>query len=140
MRLVQPRTVGFRGATVTSKAELVLPRRSLRWTARRRKVSMTTSILLLRSGVLSITVGAYLLWALPTPEASAQINSIQLFDAVPVTKSGPVTNEVVTFGETELVLACPAVPSATISSDPEGTAPVVVDNFLTVNGRNVCPG
>jgi hypothetical protein len=100
---------------------------------------MTPSILL-RSSVLSIMVAACLLWALPTLEASAQTNWIKLFDAAPVTNSGPIRSQSVTFGQTDLVLACPPVPAATVSSNPEGTGPVVVDNFLTVNGRNVCPG
>jgi hypothetical protein len=103
-------------------------------------VSMTASIL--RSGVLSMALSVLLVSSLPTSRASAQTNSFKLFDAVPVTPVGPVThpNLAVEFGQTELILVCPAVPSAIISSDPEGTGSVVVDNFLTVDGRNVCPG
>src|SRR5437867_2230523 len=106
--------------------------------AGRGMVAMTGS--LLRSTVCVIVAWMLGLWAVPAPRASAQIHSIKLFDAVPVTTSGPIVHasEAVAFGETKLVLLCPAVPSAIISSDPFGTAPVVVDNYLMVNGRNVC--
>ena len=94
---------------------------------------------LVRSNVLPIVAGAILLWVLPTPGAFA--NAIKLFDAVPVTTVGPVTgaHQAVSFGQTQLVLICPPAPSAIISSDVDGTGPVVVDNFLTVDGLNVCP-
>jgi hypothetical protein len=92
-----------------------------------------------RSSVLAIAAGALLVWALPT--AGAFANAIKLFDAVSVTNVGPVTDprEALWFGQTQLLLICPPVPLAIISSDVDGTRPVVVDNFLTVNGLNVCP-
>ncbi|HXJ78036.1 MAG TPA: hypothetical protein VMS64_05060 [Candidatus Methylomirabilis sp.] len=95
---------------------------------------------LLHWSVRSIAACALVLAALPAPEAAAQIRTIKLFDASPVTQSGPIgqAHEAVVFGETALVLACPAVPWAVVSSDLQGTGPVVVDNFLTVDGRNVC--
>lgn len=101
---------------------------------------MTTTIL--RSGLLSIAVSVCVFWPLPASQTSAQTTSIKLFDAVPVVQAGPVTSpdQTIEFGQTELVLVCPTVPSAIIASNPEGTGPVVVDNFLIVNGRNVCPG
>jgi hypothetical protein len=89
--------------------------------------------------VLPIVASALLLWTLPT--AGAFANAIKLFDAVPVTNVGPVVepHKALSFGQTQLVLICPPAPSAIIASDPDGTGPVVVDNFLTVDGLNVCP-
>jgi hypothetical protein len=97
------------------------------------------SMRIIRSSVLPMAAGAFLLWTLPTPAAFA--NAIKLFDAVPVTNVGPITDplKALSFGQTQLVLICPPVPSAIISSDVDGTGPVVVDNFLTVDGLNVCP-
>jgi hypothetical protein len=94
---------------------------------------------MIRSSVLPVAAGALLLCALPTPGVFA--NAIKLFDAVPVTKVGPNTDAqtALSFGQTQLVLICPPVPSAIIASDVDGTGPVVVDNFLTVDGLNVCP-
>ena len=95
--------------------------------------------------ILHWSVRAVMAWvllvaALPAPEAAAQLRTIKLFDASPVTDSGPIgqAHEAVVFGETALVLACPGVPWAVISGDLQGTGPVVVDNFLLVDGRNVC--
>jgi hypothetical protein len=43
------------------------------------------------------------------------------------------------FGHTDLVLACHTTPIvATIASTPDGTEGFVVDNFLAVEGSNVC--
>lgn len=97
------------------------------------------SMRMVRSSVLPMAAVTLLLWTLPTPGALA--NAIKLFDAVPVTKVGPNTDpqKALSFGQTQLVLICPPVPSAIISSDVDGTGPVVVDNFLTVDGVNVCP-
>lgn len=94
---------------------------------------------MIRSSVLWMVAGALLLWTLPTPGAFA--NAIKLFDAVPVTNVGPITDpqKALSFGQTQLVLICPPVPSAIISSDVDGRGAVVIDNFLTVDGVNVCP-
>jgi hypothetical protein len=97
-------------------------------------------IRIIRSSVLPMAAaGAFLLWTLPTPAAFA--NAIKLFDAVPVSNVGTITDplKALSFGQTQLVLICPPVPLAIISSDVDGTGPIVVDNFLTVNGVNVCP-
>jgi hypothetical protein len=53
----------------------------------------------------------------------AEMTSVQLFTAVPVTPSGPVTSpqQALSFAETALVLACDTTPVATISSTPDGT-------------------
>jgi hypothetical protein len=97
------------------------------------------SMRIIRSSVLPMAAGALLLWTLPT--AGAFANAIKLFDAVPVTNVGAITDplEALSFGQTQLVLICPPVPLAIISSDVNGTGPIVVDNFLTVDGVNVCP-
>ena len=79
------------------------------------------------------------LWgALPT---LASANAVKLFDAVRVTNVGTVTEPhmAVPFAQTQLLLICPPHPAAIISSDVDGTAGIVVDNFITVDGVNVCP-
>jgi hypothetical protein len=95
-----------------------------------------------KSVVLSVvstaTVGVLLALA---PEAFAQMTSIKLFNAVSATGSGPITDPslAVSFGQKDLILACETIPVvATISSTSAGTGAFVVDNFLTVNGVDVC--
>jgi hypothetical protein len=63
-----------------------------------------------------------------------------VFEEIAVTGSGAVTDPslAVSFAQTALVLACDAAPMATLSSTPDGARSLVVDNFLTVNGVNVC--
>lgn len=92
-----------------------------------------------RSRVLGIAIWGLLCCELPTPLAQAA--AIKLFDAVPVTRAGDVMDpsKSASFGQTQLVLICPPAPAAIIASDPSGVGPIVVDNFLTVDGDNVCP-
>ena len=67
---------------------------------------------------------------------------------MPVTESAPcvsplgcspVTDRVV-FDEAMLFVSCRSHPIAVLSSTVDGRGPLVVDNFLEVNGRNVCTG
>jgi hypothetical protein len=79
--------------------------------------------------------------------------AIRLFDPVNVASSNPNASlpNPFTFGSTTLNLSCPASPTATLSSSPDGGGNVLVDNFVTlaVNGNafgsgspagNVCTG
>jgi hypothetical protein len=79
--------------------------------------------------------------------------AIRLFDPVNVANSNPnaTFSNLITFDSTTLNLSCPVGPSATLSSTPDGSGNVVVDNYLTlsVNGTpfglaspagNVCTG
>src|SRR5262249_38332253 len=86
----------------------------------------------------SILIMVCLWGALPT---LASANAVKLFDAVRVTNVGTVTEPhmAVPFAQTQLLLICPPHPAAIISSDVDGTAGIVVDNFITVDGVNVCP-
>jgi len=84
------------------------------------------------------------------------LGAIRLFDPVNVANSnGNATlTSLVTFDSTTLTLSCPASPTAVISSSPDGSGNVLVDNFLTLfvgpnpitqttaSGLigNVCPG
>ncbi|MGA2299988.1 MAG: hypothetical protein ABSG77_04735 [Candidatus Acidiferrum sp.] len=60
--------------------------------------------------------------------------AIRLFDPVNVANSnGNATlSSLVTFDSTTLTLSCPASPTAVVSSSPNGSGYVVVDNFLTL--------
>src|SRR5271157_1503083 len=81
------------------------------------------------------------------------LGAIRLFDPVNVAISNPNASlpNPFTFGSTTLNLSCPASPTATLSSSPDGSSNVLVDNFVTlaVNGSpfgsgspagNVCTG
>jgi hypothetical protein len=81
------------------------------------------------------------------------LGAIRLFDPVNVANSNlnATLSSLVTFDSTTLTLSCPASPTATLSSSPDGGGNVLVDNFATlaVNGNpfgsgspagNVCTG
>jgi hypothetical protein len=81
------------------------------------------------------------------------LGAIRLFDPINVATSNPIAtfSNLVTLGSTTLNLSCPANATATISSKPDGSGNVVVDNYITlvVNnqlfgtgqpGGNVCTG
>jgi hypothetical protein len=75
-------------------------------------------------------------------------NAVKLFTATPVTESAPCVvpgacsplRDRVVFDQTEVLLACRAHPSAVLSSTPDGRGRLVVDNFIEVNGTDVCAG
>jgi hypothetical protein len=76
------------------------------------------------------------------------LNAIRLFRATPVTESAACGNswgcsaesDRVVFDEATLLLSCRAHPTAVLSSTPDGSGRLVADNFIEVNGRNVCTG
>jgi hypothetical protein len=85
--------------------------------------------------------------------SSARADSIKLFDAVPVTNTGASTDVIFAamFGDPNLAgdtggamyvsLDCRESPvQAIVSNKPNGTGGIVVDNFIAVNGVNVCRG
>jgi hypothetical protein len=83
-------------------------------------------------------------WAVT--DAQAQ-NAFKLFDAAPMTASAPcavpgcdVVRDRMVFDEAALVLSCSARPTAVLSSTADGQGRLVVDNFIEVNGANVCTG
>jgi hypothetical protein len=73
-------------------------------------------------------------------------HAIKLFRAMPVTDSAPCVNpggcsavtDRVVFDEAALLLSCRSHPTAVLSSTADGLGPLVADNFIEVNGRNVC--
>jgi hypothetical protein len=72
-------------------------------------------------------------------------DTMKLLDAVPLSYQslGPAGDPItaIAFAGTSRVLQCDTLPvQATLSSTADGTGPVVVDNFLTVNGVDVCVG
>lgn len=83
---------------------------------------------------------------------AAQADAVKLFDAVPITFSGPITTgtDEQPFSDVSgafasdvgVYVVCDAASTATISSNSAGTGSVVVDNFLTMNGgdNNICTG
>jgi hypothetical protein len=85
----------------------------------------------------------FCLMAFSSSAALAQ-NSIKLFDSVAITSSDTSTllsyNSAASFGSAQVYLSCPVGerPQATLSGPYGGQ--LVVDNFLTVNGTNVCNG
>jgi len=84
----------------------------------------------------------------PRQGAKQPRSAIKLFTALPVTESAPCVipgscapvRDRVVFDQTELLLSCRTHPSAVLSSTPDGRGRLVVDNFMEVNGRDVCTG
>jgi len=78
-----------------------------------------------------------------SPAVFAQ-SSIKLFDSVAVTSSDASllwsSNSAASFGTVQVYLSCPVgeQPQAMLTGPYGG--PLVVDNYLTVNGTNVCNG
>ena len=95
--------------------------------------------------LLIVTLASVATWAVA--DAQAQ-NAIKLFDANPIAASPPCAGpsgcdpvrDRIVFEDTQLVLSCKANPIGILSSTPDGHGPVVVDNFVEVNGKNVCTG
>jgi len=80
--------------------------------------------------------------------AAEPVRAVKLFSATPVTESAPCANPLqcsptrdrVVYDEMLLVLSCRARPTAVLSGTPDGRGPLIVDNFIEVNGSNVCVG
>ena len=94
-----------------------------------------------RYALLTVTAVAMLVTLAGTLFAAGQ-TTIKLFNGTPVSNSGVITSpeQAISFDEVALTLNCPAEPTGILSGTADGTGGVVVDNFLTVNGTNVCPG
>lgn len=101
--------------------------------------------------VLSIlTLASLSSWAVTDAQAQNAIkqNAIKLFDATPVTEGAPCTGpfgcdavlDRMVFDEATLVLSCTGRPTGILSSTKDGRGGLVVDNFIEVNGANVCGG
>lgn len=92
-----------------------------------------------------VTLASIPSWAVT--DAQAQ-NAIKLFNATQVTESAPcagpfgcdVVLDRMVFDEAALVLSCKGRPRAVLSSTADGSGRLVVDNFIEVNGANVCAG
>lgn len=76
-----------------------------------------------------------------SPYVLAQ-NTVKLFDAKTIDQTDPsapnTLETAAAFGTTEIYLSCPLNAQSTISGPGGGN--FSVDNFLTVNGANVCAG
>jgi len=76
-----------------------------------------------------------------SPSLYAQ-NTVKLFDSTAIDMQDPSLllnfDTAVTFGTKEMYLSCPLNPQSTLSGAGGGN--LIVDNYLTVNGTNVCPG
>jgi hypothetical protein len=72
----------------------------------------------------------------------AQQFSIKLFDVRPTFGTGPVKSpaEAEPFAGRFLIFSFAPQDTAVVSSTPDGTGPIVIDNFMTINGVNVCEG
>jgi len=95
--------------------------------------------------VIIVTLASIPSWAVT--DAQAQ-NAIKLFGATPVTEGAPCEGpfgcdavlDRMVFDEASLVLSCKGRPTAILSSTADGSGRLVVDNFIEVNGANVCAG
>lgn len=79
---------------------------------------------------------------LASPVSTALAASYGLFGATPIVGSGQLmtSDQAISFATVSRVLTCTTPHTVIISSTPDGSGGVFVDNFLTVNGKNVCPG
>jgi hypothetical protein len=101
----------------------------------------------MRTVCASLTVATAILVSRGVSEAQP-LNSIKLFRGTPVTESAPCINPLncspvtdrVVYDEATLLLSCRSRPTAVLSSTADGRGPLVVDNFIEVNGRNACAG
>lgn len=73
---------------------------------------------------------------------TAPQSAIKLFNANPTFSTGLHTSpvEAIPFASTSVILSFAPGDTAVISSTPDGTGPIVIDNFLTINGVNTCEG
>ena len=74
--------------------------------------------------------------------SAASDGSTKLWGAVSPYSTGPVTSPALATVEASqsVTLDFSAGDTAVLSSTPDGTGPILTDNFITVNGVNVCPG
>ena len=70
------------------------------------------------------------------------VDSIKLWDAVASYNTGTVTSPALATVEASksVTLDFEAGDTAILSSTPDGTGPIRTDNFITVNGVDVCVG
>ena len=73
-------------------------------------------------------------------DSTGVITAIKLSDSNLSFSTGPSTSitEAISYASTSVMLDFIAGDTAVISSTPDGTGPIVIDNFLTINGENVC--
>lgn len=79
-------------------------------------------------------------WFLNLIHAHGPFTSIKLFDAIPTAGTGPQTSseQAIPFASKAVNVSLPPEHRAVISSTPDGTGSIVVDNFITINGENAC--
>ena len=88
---------------------------------------------------IDVTSGAFLA---TQAVSAASGGGIKLWGAVPIYTTDPVTIPPTFTVEASksVTLDFSAGDTAVLSSTPDGTGGVLTDNFITVNGANVCPG
>lgn len=75
-------------------------------------------------------------------ELTAPQFATKLFNAKPTFSTGEQTSpaEAIPFENTSVVLSFTLGDTAVLSSTPDGTGPIVIDNFVTINGVSTCKG
>ena len=83
-----------------------------------------------------------LVLALSSFSVFSATQSILLFQSNPNTASGRIMNssQATNFAKNSIVLNCLGSHTVIISSTADGSGKILVDNFLSVDGTNVCPG
>lgn len=89
-----------------------------------------------------VTVIAGLLMGAAASPILAHQPSIKLFDANSSFGTGARTSpdRALPYASKSLILSFAPGDRAVISSTPDGKGPIAIDNFLTINGANVCEG
>lgn len=95
--------------------------------------------------ILSVLTASFIVWLFAASSghpAFAQQVSSKLFDAIPTFSTGPGTSpeQATVFASLTRQIALPQGWVALISSTPDGKGPIVIDNFMNINGRNICEG
>ncbi len=99
----------------------------------------------MRSACITLATTAAVLGYCSVTEAQP-MTALKLFHGAPVSESAPCVNpgacsptiDRVVFDEITLSMTCPAKPIAVLSSSGDGRGGLIVDNFIDINGRNVC--
>ncbi len=108
-----------------------------------RRIALIPLVILVLAGCQSVSepeVDAPILP--PAFQLTGGIAAVKLFDAIPAFETGSVTSpaSAIVFAEKTLTVTRTVGSSLIISSTVDGTGPIVVDNFMTIDGTNVCIG
>ena len=106
--------------------------------------SLTKARLPTRWGLVAVILAIGIVGGFPATQgvSAATVSSTKLWDAVSQFNSGPATSEAqaVVLAAKSVTLDLSPGDSAVLSSTADGTGDILADNFISINGVNVCVG